>query len=132
MLEFVLDSSVDCASCDRISVGKIYSTLDIFPFQVLFHFRCYRCYNIYQYKKRMFNISLWVFRDFSDPGFYFRFQFFRSVAFNKDPKRCLNALSLNLNCMWAWSIAIFWVFSADFYAIMRVKKSELHQQKPSN
>ena len=77
-------------------------------------------------------MSMWGFRTFSDPGFHDCFRFFRSVDLNKDAKRCLNALHLNLSCTWNWSMAIVWAFLADLCAIMCVKKSKLHQYKPSN
>ena len=77
-------------------------------------------------------MSMWAFRAFSAAMFLNCFQFFRSVDLNKDPKRCLNAPSLNLSCMWAGSMPIFWVFSADLCAIMCVKRSQLHRYEPSN
>ena len=51
-------------------------------------------------------MSTWAFTAFSEPEFHFYFQFFLSVDLNKVPKRYLNALTLNLSCMWAWSIPI--------------------------
>ena len=50
---------------------------------------------------------MWAFRAFSNPGFYFCFQLLRSVDLNKVTKRCLNALTLKLNYMWAWSLLIY-------------------------
>ena len=49
--------------------------------------------------KIMIEMSMLAFRVFSDPGFYFCFQFFRSDDLNRDPKRCLNALTLNFSCL---------------------------------
>ena len=63
-------------------------------------------------------MSIWAFRLFSDLGFYLHFQFSRYVDFTKDRKRCFNALTLNLRCMWARPMAIFsgifgWLFCSN-------------------
>ena len=42
----VLDSSVDHVSCDRISVRKFHSTLDILVW-VPCHFKCYNFYRVF-------------------------------------------------------------------------------------
>ena len=59
---------------------------------------------------------MWAFRAFPEPEFYFCFQFFRSVDLNKVTKRCVNALTLNLSYVLAWSLMIYW---GHFGRIMR-------------
>ena len=63
--------------------------------------------------------------NWADPRFRFCFQLFRSLDLNKITEKPLNALTLKLSYMWAWSF--FWVFSADWCTVMFVKKSELSQ-----
>ena len=77
--------------------------------QNFFHFSSYSILEAITFlnRKKLSKMSSLVFRAFSDPGFYFCFWFFRSVDLNKDPKRCLNALSLNLSWMWAGEMATF-------------------------
>ena len=77
-------------------------------------------------------MSMRAFVTSSSLGFYFCFQFFKSVDLNKYPKRCLKAINLNLSWLWAWSKMNFLGLSVDLGAILFVKKSKLHQQKPSN
>ena len=51
---------------------------------------------------------MWAFRAFPYPGFFHLcLQFFRSVDWNKVMNRCLNALTLNLSYMWAWSVLTY-------------------------
>ena len=106
---------------------EFFFTLDVFPFWVAI----VDDINFIKKKNDVRDVYagffFFVFFAFSDPGFCFCFQFFRSVALNKNPKRCLNALSLNLSCLWALSMAMFWVFSADLCAIMCVERWELQQ-----
>ena len=75
---------------------------------------------------------MWAFRAFSDPGFYFNFQFFRSDDLNKNPKAVSTPLPSNSAACGFGQGRIFWVFSADLCTIMCVKESELHQYKPLN
>ena len=100
-MAFVLDSSVDHASCDGISVRKFSSTLDNIPF--FFHFSSYSILDAITFigRKITIEISMWTTRVFCDGGFNFCFQFFRSVDLNQDPKRCLKALTFSLSFIWA-------------------------------
>ena len=50
---------------------------------------------------------MWSFKAFSDRGFHFCSQLFRSVGLNKVTKTCLNAFPLNLSYMWAWSLLTY-------------------------
>ena len=47
--------------------------------------------------------------NWAGPGFHFWFSFFRSVDLIKVKIRCLNARTLNVSYMWAWSLLIYLV-----------------------
>ena len=52
-------------------------------------------------------LSLLCKTNWADLWFHFCFHFFRSVDLNKNTKRCLSALTLNLSFIWAWSLRIY-------------------------
>ena len=51
----------------------------------------------------------------ADAGFHICFQYFRSADLSKVTKKCLNALSLNLSYMWAWSFLFCLGFFSRFF-----------------
>ena len=107
----------------RFQMLIIYLFWPYFSRKVLFYLRSYSILDAITLinRKNMIKMSMWAFRVFSDSGFCFCFQFFRSDDLNKDPKGSLNTLTPNLTCMWAWSMPIFWVLLVDLCAIMCVK-----------
>ena len=91
-----------------------YSILILVPFYLLLNSSIV---------KIMKETSVWAFRVFFHPWFHFCFQFFRSVALNKVPKRCLNTLTPTSTSCGFGQCWITWTYSVDFCAIISVKRS---------
>ena len=77
----------------------------------------------------MVEMFMCVFIFFPIQGFIYVLSYSDPMISIEDLKRCLNAMTLNLSCAWACWMPIFWVFMANTYAKMCVKKSEQHEKK---